>query len=300
MDAVYSIIDQFLQQGNTQQAWNLLQSVADKTTPEYMQRVQQCQQMMAPPAQPQYQQPMGQPQPQQPQPQYQQPMGQPQYQQPQPQYQQPMGGPQPFQQGPFGQMYPPRPAINIWQSIASWNFKVMAFVAVGVFFLSIFITSLVADRTVNGLFGFFGMSAVFLAALIIYAKAAPKMEEGNGIGWALLVGGALVILFQFVLVFITSWDTYKTLNIIKLICMLGVAFPMIYAFFKVQLFEHSLPALLIGLGFALALLGGLVGTGSMGGNSFAVLCNNFAEYGFASSMIILLAEVIYNRSLNRG
>ncbi len=298
MDAVYSIIDQFLQQGNAQQAWNLLQSVADKTTPEYMQRVQQCQQMMAPPAQQQFQQPVGQPQYQQPQPQFQQPMGQPQYQQ-QP-YQQPMGGPQPFQQGPFGPMYPQRPAINLWQSIASWNFKVSAFIAIGVFFLSIFITALVTDRTVDGLFGFFGVAAIIFAGFIIYAQAAPKMAEGNGIGWALLVGGILVILFQFVLVFITSWDTYKTLNIIKMICMLAVAFPLIYAFFKVQVFEHSLTALLIGISCALFMLGGLVGTGSLGGNSFASLCNNFAEYGFASSMIVLLAEVIYNRSLNRG
>lgn len=298
MDAVYSIVDQFLQQGNAQQAWNLLQSVSDKTTPEYMQRVQQCQQMMAPPQQPQYQQP---------QPQYQQPMGQPQYQQPmQPQYQQSYQQ-QPYQQqyqqpgyqqqpfgGPMG--YAPRPAINLWESIAKWDFKVMTFIAVGAFFLSIFVSGLTSDRTVNGLFSFLSIASIVLVSFIIYAQAAPKMAEGNGIGWSLLIGGILVVLFQFVLTFITSWDTYKTLNIIKFICTAAIAFPLLYAFFKVTVFEHSLPALIIGVACVLTLLGGLIG----GNERFGALCQQLATFGWVSSVIILLGEVIYNRSLNRG
>lgn len=137
MDAVLSIVDTFLQQGKADQAMQLLQQVADKTSPEFLQREAQCKALIArmqqPAPQPMQQpvqqpvpqpvqQPMQQPAPQpaqqpvQPQPQYQQQYQQqpqqPQYAQQQ-QYQQPQYAQQPqYQQPAYGQAYNQGPYVQ--------------------------------------------------------------------------------------------------------------------------------------------------------------------------------------------
>lgn len=210
-----------------------------------------------------------------------------QYQQPQ--YQQPYGG-------PMG--YAPRPAVNIWESIAKWDFKTMSYVAVGVFFLSIFVVGLSSDRTTILLFRFFAISCVILASFLCYSKAEPKMEEGNNVGWPLLIGGIVVVLLQFILTFIKTedWQTIKTLDTIIHVAMAVSAFSLLYAFFKVRVFDHSYPALLLGIAFVLALMGHLIDDDE----SFGRLCTEFSSYAMVSSLLVLLGEVVYNRSLNQG
>lgn len=229
----------------------------------------------------------------QPQSQYQQQQyQQQQYQQQQyqqPQYQQPYGG-------PMG--YAPRPAVNIWESIARWDFKAMSYIAVGMFFLSLIVCGLTKDRTTYLLFDFFSLASVVLVSFIVYAQAAPKMEEGNGVGWPLLIGGIVALFLGFIIVFIKAedWDTIKTLRTVLRISLVVSAFSLLYAFFKVNVFEHSLPGFIIGISSVIAMMGHLIGEEE----SFGSLCVRVGGIGLFSAMVVLLGEVVYNRSLNRG
>lgn len=219
-----------------------------------------------------------------------QPPQPPQYQQPQ--YQQPYGG----QTG-----YAPRPSVNIWEGIAKWDFKVVSYIVLGVFFLSLFmrdISTYRTDRTTILLFQFFFVSSLILASFLCYSKAAPRMKEGNDVGWPLLVGGIVAVFMSFILTFIKAedYDTIKTLTTIGNIALAVSAFSLLYAFFRVKVFQHSLPVLLLGMAFVLELMGYVIGYEE----SFGQLCVRFSLYAEVSSMIVLLAEVAYNRSLNRG
>ncbi|MCH5177481.1 MAG: hypothetical protein J1F25_05610 [Prevotellaceae bacterium] len=142
MNEILNIVDNFLQQGKAEQAFNLLQQVVDKTTAEYQQRDHACRTQLHDSLTGQIQQaiaeantargtefiskyramlgqnaqideleqallcppPAPEPEPEpQPAPQPQFVEPQPQFSEPQPQYQQPYQPQQPYQQQPYGQ-----------------------------------------------------------------------------------------------------------------------------------------------------------------------------------------------------
>lgn len=324
MDAVLSIVDTFLQQGKADQALQLLQQVADKTSPEFLQREAQCKALIArmqqpapqpiqqpvqqpvqqpapQPVQQPVQQPMQQPvqQPMQQQPQYQQQyQQQPQYAQPQ-QYQQPQYAPQPqYQQPAYGQAYnqgsyAQRQPVDIWGAIAGWDFKMFGLIAICAWLFCYFITGITNDQTVDKIFGVVQYASVLMTAVLLFSRAAKKFAQGNVIGYVLLGGCGLFIIYIIIL-FTASMMTAYDLRFMWVIAYAAMAFSMLFAFFSAKIFANAIPTLLLGSSFTLQTLYMLIAWKSS--SAFAVWCNDISEKLLFASLAFLFVELLYNRS----
>lgn len=336
MNEILNIVDTFLQQGHYEQAFNLLQQVVDKGSADYIQRYQVCAQQLHNLYTAQIQQSIGrgdatgakeliakyrsmlgnneivdqlermmQPQPVQSGPAF-QPAAQTTGQafggqtfpgagfQPNA-----FGGQAAFGQQPFGMGFPmQQPSKPMWQTICGWNLKVLGFVAIGVWFLALIVATFTNNITVGLIFNFLRDASIVLMAMVIFAEAGTKMNEGTGIGISLLAGGGIMLIFDLVLMFVSKDSLFKTRNDLLFMLIIGaagLAFALLYAFFRVNDFSHRVPTLLLGSAFAAETLALLIALSKT--NEFARLLNELSSNAVFAVLMFMLFELIYDNSL---
>lgn len=178
-----------------------------------------------------------------------------------------------------------------------------------------FIKGITNDQTVDKIFGVVQYASVLMTAVLLFSRAAKKFAQGNVIGYVLLGGCGLFIIYIIIL-YTANEMTADDLRFMWVIAYAAMAFSMLFAFFNVKKFANAIPTLLLGSSFTLQTLYKLIEWKSSSymttqgfyqsnaynliawksSSAFAVWCNDISEKLLFASLAFLFVELLYNRS----